>query len=458
MNTFLFKKIDNSALIIFRIFFGLLIFLESVGAIITGWVKRTLIDPEFTFSFIGFEWLQPLPGNGMYYYFALMGVFSIFVMIGFKYRASMLAFALLWTGVYFMQKASYNNHYYLLMLLSYIMIFVPANNYASVDVKLNPKLTSNTMYNWHKWLLISLMTIAYTFGAINKIYSDWLNAIPLEIFMKSKSHYYVIGNLLQERWVHYLLSYLGIIFDGLIIPLLLFKPTRKIAFYAAIFFHLFNSIVFQIGIFPYLSLAFCLFFFEAETIGNIFLKSKEIYKGNAIVYPKNKVIIKWSLVIFLTIQIALPLRHWAIPGDVLWNEEGHRLSWRMMLRSKNGIISYKVIDKKTRKEKVLNHRTLVSPKQINLLATKPDVIWQFAQYLKKKYKAEGKDIEVYARYSKLSVNGKKLHPFINPDVDLTTVKWEPFKHANWIFDQPDYIDREKQLEKRKNDSDNPIKQ
>ena len=448
MNTFLFKKIDNSALIIFRIFFGLLIFLESIGAIITGWVKRTLVDPEFTFSFIGFEWLQPLPGNGMYYYFALMGVFGIFVMIGFKYRISMLAFAILWTGVYFMQKASYNNHYYLLMLLSYLMILVPANRYASIDVKLNPSLASNTMYNWHKWLVISLMIIAYTFGAINKVYADWLNAIPLEVFMKSKAHYYIIGDILQERWLHYILAYLGILFDGLVVPLLLFKRTRKIAFYCAILFHLFNSIVFQVGIFPFLSLAFCLFFFEAETIKNIFLKRKKLYVANEVIFPKNASIIKWSFTLFIIIQIALPLRHWTIPGDVLWTDEGHRLSWRMMLRTRSGVISYKLIDKKTGKREILDYRKLVSPKQANMLSSKPDVIWQFAQRLKKKYKTEGKDIEVYAMSSKISINGKKLQPFINPKVDLASVKWDPFKHADWLLEEPTYIDREEILLQR----------
>jgi len=86
LNNWLFKQIDNSALIVFRIIFGLLCFLESVGAIFTGWVKHTLVDPEFTFNFIGFEWLQPLPGNGMYYYYAIMGVFGLFIMVGYKYR------------------------------------------------------------------------------------------------------------------------------------------------------------------------------------------------------------------------------------------------------------------------------------------------------------------------------------------------------------------------------------
>ena len=82
LNNWLFKHIDNSALIVFRIIFGLLCFLESVGAIFTGWVKRTLVDPDFTFNFIGFEFLQPLPGNGMYYYYVIMGVFGLLIMVG----------------------------------------------------------------------------------------------------------------------------------------------------------------------------------------------------------------------------------------------------------------------------------------------------------------------------------------------------------------------------------------
>jgi hypothetical protein len=59
----IFTSIDNTPLILFRIFFGFLIACESFGAIATGWVKSVLIDPQFTFSFIGMEWLQPLPGN-----------------------------------------------------------------------------------------------------------------------------------------------------------------------------------------------------------------------------------------------------------------------------------------------------------------------------------------------------------------------------------------------------------
>ena len=275
MNKFLFKKIDNSSLIVFRILFGLLCFLESVGAIITGWVNRTLIEPQFTFNFIGFDFLQPLPQPWMYTYYIIMGVFGLGVMLGYKYRWSMLGFAMMWSATYLMQKSSYNNHYYLLMIFSFIMVLLPANRYASLDVKLRPKLKSVTMPNWCRWVIILQLFIVYTYASVAKLYPDWLDASVVKLLMQNKAHFPIIGGVLQQSWLHYFIAYAGIVFDGLIIPLLLFKPTRKYAFFASIFFHLFNSFVFHIGIFPYLSLAYSLFFFDPNTIRNIFLKKKE---------------------------------------------------------------------------------------------------------------------------------------------------------------------------------------
>ena len=310
MHKFLFKHIDNSALIVFRIIFGLLCFLESVGAIFTGWVKRTLIEPEFTFSFIGLEWLQPLPGNWMYLYYVIMGVFGLLIMIGYKYRWSVMAFALMWTATYLMQKSSYNNHYYLLIFLSCIMAILPANRYLSLDVKLNPGIKSNSMPQWCSYILIVQMFIVYTYGAIAKLYPDWLDTTFMEILLRSKEHYYIIGDLLQQKSVHYFLSYGGILFDGLVVPLLLYKPTRKFAFFASIFFHLFNSIVFQVGIFPYLSLAFILFFYEPKTIQNIFLKNKSFYNEAEIIYPKNRKPFLVVISVYFIIHLILPVRHW----------------------------------------------------------------------------------------------------------------------------------------------------
>ncbi|MCM5661788.1 HTTM domain-containing protein [Galbibacter mesophilus] len=433
LNKFLFTRIDNVSLVVFRVVFGLLIFLESVGAIFTGWVKRTLIEPNFTFNFIGLDFLQPLPGNGMYFYFALMGVFGFLVMLGYKYRYSMSAFTLMWAGVYFMQKNSYNNHYYLLLLLCLLMIMVPASRYFSLDARNNPSFQRISMPRWCKWIIILQVWIVYTYAAVAKLYGDWFDISVVELLMKPRAHYYIIGDLLQERWVHYFIAYIGILFDFLIVPLLLIKKTRKWAFFASIFFHLFNSIVFQIGIFPYLSLGFSLFFFEAETIRNIFLKKKPIYTKNELEIPPYKNALLVFAGIWFAIQIALPVRHWFIKDDVLWTEEGHRLSWRMMLRSKSGYITFKVVNKKTGNEKYVNLKEYLSPKQQRIITSKPDVIWQFAQRLKKEYQAKGEDVHVYAVSSKVSVNGGKLKPFVKPDVDLASEPWHYFSHEEWIY-------------------------
>ncbi|RZV70910.1 MAG: HTTM domain-containing protein [Flavobacteriaceae bacterium] len=432
LSELLFKKIDNSALIVFRVIFGLLLILESVGAILTGWVKRTLIEPEFTFSFIGFEWLQPLPGNGMYFYYLLMGLLGLMVMLGYKYRFAMIAFTILWAGSYFMQKASYNNHYYLLILISGIMALLPANRLYSIDAQKNPNIRQEFMLSWCKWIIVLQLFIVYTYASVAKMYPDWLDLTVAKNLMASKKDYFLIGELLQQRWLHYLLTYAGILFDLLIVPALLWKPTRKWAFIASIFFHLFNSFVFQIGIFPYLSLAFTLFFFEPKTIQRIFLKKKQFYDAESLSLPKNRKIFLLAASVYFMIQLALPIRHWFIKGDVLWTEEGHRLSWRMMLRSKHGLTNYRLIDKQTGEKTDVNLNNYLSPKQKRIATTKPDVIWQFAQHLKREYAKEGKDISVFVS-GNLSINGKEYKPFIDSEVDLAAVEWDALRHSEWIL-------------------------
>ncbi|MGW9684984.1 HTTM domain-containing protein [Flagellimonas sp. 2504JD1-5] len=431
LNQFLFKKIDNAQLIVFRIFYGLLVSAECYGAIATGWVRKTLIEPKFTFTFIGFEWLQPLPGNGMYIYFAIMGTLGLLITVGYKYRYSAFAFAFMWTAVYLMQKTSYNNHYYLLMLLAYIMAFFPAGRDFSIDAKLNPSVRAYAMPNWVRWTIILQLFIVYTYASVAKLYEDWLDFSIIEILMKSKSDYYIIGEFLQQKWVHKIVGVFGILFDLLIVPALLWKPTRKIAFAFSIFFHLFNSIVFQIGIFPYLSLAFIVFFFPPQTIRNIFLKPKTITIENALDYPKNGKWIASALCLYFIVQVLLPLRHHTFKDDVLWTEEGHRMSWRMMLRSRSGNIRFKVVNKQTNKGQYVDLDEYLTKKQRRKVATYPDFVWQFAQHLKKEYAEKGEDIQVFA-YGQAKVNNRKYQEFVDPKVDLANVPWKHFSHNEWI--------------------------
>ncbi len=436
MNKFLFKQIDNTGLVLFRAIFGLLISIEAFGAIATGWVRRVLVEPDFTFNFIGFDFLQKLQGNTMYFYFVLMGIFGLMVMLGYKYRYSMFFYALMWSGVYFMQKTSYNNHYYLMMLLCWMMVFLPANRWFSLDAKNNPSFKSPAMSQWCTWVVILQVAIVFIYGSVAKWYPDWLDATAPGLFMKAKKNYWLIGELLQQSWAHYTIAYFGIFFDLLIIPMLLWKRTRLLGFYLSLFFHLFNSIVFQVGIFPYMSISFALFFFTSETLQKRFLPKKILYTKNEVMVPSYKNILIGIFSVFFIFQIAMPLRHWLIKDDVLWTEEGHRLSWRMMLRSKSGTLSVTIEDKETRKRTNYNYRELLSKKQARTIKTHPDLLWQLAQKIKSLEKEKGKDIAVYMK-GKVSVNGGPYFPFIDPEIDMTALEWNPFIHSVWVLPSPE---------------------
>ena len=427
----LFKAIDNSPLIVFRILFGFLIACESFGAILTGWVKRVLTDPQFTFSFIGFEWLQPLPGFGMYFYFVLMGFFGLAIMLGYRYRIAITSYTILWAGVYFMQKSSYNNHYYLLLLISFLLIFLPANRYASLDVKQNRVSEEKTMPYWISLLFIIQVGIVYVFASLSKFYPDWLDGTFTKNLLSGTTSRPFFLELFSQKWFYLFIAYAGILFDLLIVPFLLFKKTRTLALIASVIFHIFNSITLQIGIFPFFALTFALFFYEPETIRRLFLRKKpKLEDENLSQNLYGKRIVYFLMIPYLIIQIALPLRHHFIEGDVLWTEEGHRLSWRMMLRERNGYITIQIKDLKTGSVSIYNYRKNLTNKQAQNLATKPDFIWQYCQRIKEEYK--GKPIAIYID-CKNSINRKEYKSLIDPNYDMAKAEWNYFAHNEWIL-------------------------
>ena len=427
----LFKAIDNSPLIVFRILFGFLIACESFGAILTGWVKRVLTDPQFTFSFIGFEWLQPLPGFGMYFYFVLMGFFGLAIMLGYRYRIAITSYTILWAGVYFMQKSSYNNHYYLLLLISFLLIFLPANRYASLDVKQNRVSEEKTMPYWISLLFIIQVGIVYVFASLAKFYPDWLDGTFTKNLLSGTTSRPFFLELFSQKWFYLFIAYAGILFDLLIVPFLLFKKTRTLALIASVIFHIFNSITLQIGIFPFFALTFALFFYEPETIRRLFLRKKpKLEDENLSQNLYGKRIVYFLMIPYLIIQIALPLRHHFIEGDVLWTEEGHRLSWRMMLRERNGYITIQIKDLKTGSVSIYNYRKNLTNKQAQNLATKPDFIWQYCQRIKEEY--QGKHISIYID-CKNSINRKEYKRLIDPNYDMAKAEWNYFAHNEWIL-------------------------
>ncbi|GAK88579.1 vitamin K-dependent gamma-carboxylase [Nonlabens ulvanivorans] len=419
-------------------FFGFLLACEAFGHMALGAVDKHFLQPKFTFTFIGFEFLEPLPAPLMYALFVMMGIAGLLVMVGLKYRTAIIFYAIAWTYVYLLQKTSYNNHYYLLMLLNYIMIFLPAHRSVSIDAKWNPRIRKEHMSRWIYLFIIAFLFIVYSYASVAKFYPDWIDTSFPKHLMKIRAGDW---NILQQEWAHWAIMIYGLSFDILIVPLLLWKKTRMIAVIASFFFHIFNSIIFKIGIFPYLALAFLVFFFNPKTIQKRFLKKKQFYDGDEIIVPSYKKPTIAVTMSFLIIMILLPLRHWVINDDVLWTEEGHRLSWRMMLRNRRGFTTYYVENKKTGSRKAINYNDYLTTKQSYSVQTKPDFMWQFAQKLKEFHAMEGEDVAVYID-AKVSINGRPLQQFTDKEIDIAAQEWSHWSHHEWILPSSLYENKE----------------
>ena len=349
------RQIDIAPLITFRILFGALMMFGNIRFVANGWIERLYVEPKFFFKYYGFDWVQPLDETGMYIVFIILIVSAFLIMIGLFYRVATIVFFLLFAYVELIDATNYLNHYYLVCLLSFLLIFLPANRAFSLDTRLFPKIKSSTVPAWTIYIIIFQLVVVYTYAGIAKLNSDWLfRAMPLAIWLPERANMPVLGYFFQFQEVAYLFCWFGAIYDLTIGYFMLFKKTRPIAYVAVIAFHAMTGLLFNIGLFPVIMIFSTLIFFSADFHNRLlgFIGYKPTANGerqtaDGIGFVPSAVSrqpFAILLSIYIAIQILLPLRHFLYHGNVLWTEEGYRLSWRVMVLEKSGQATFKVED------------------------------------------------------------------------------------------------------------------
>ncbi len=439
----IFKPENISSIIFFRIAFGAIFLWEVCRYFEYGWIEKYWIKPGFHFTYYGFDWISPWSGNGMYIHFVILGILAVLIMVGLFYRISTILFFLGFTYVFLLDQATYLNHFYLISLISFLMIFIPAHKSFSLDSLRKPSIKSNTIPLWTIWLLRFQIGIVYFFGGLAKFNTDWLNGEPMRMWLSKRIHYSFIGSYFEHEWMVYLFSYGGLFLDLLIVPFLLWKRTRAVAFIIAVLFHLTNSWLFSIGIFPFLAISATTIFFQPswpkklfKSFGFIFKKKgqkliKNIKPYKLILQTKHYVI-AILIFIYLSLQVIVPLRHFIYPGDVNWTEEGHRFSWHMKLRDKNTQAFFYVTDMEKNIKWEVNSLKYLKKWQLKSMSGKPDMILQFAHHIADEMNKKGYEkIQVHAEVIS-SLNGRKHQFLIHPNVDLATQS-RTLTPANWII-------------------------
>ena len=365
----------------------------------------------------------------MYVHFALLGLASLGVALGYRYRLSISAFFLLFTYIELIDKTTYLNHYYWMSLASLLMIFLPLHRTASLDSMRNPSLRSETIPIWVIWALMAQVGVVYVFGGIAKLNTDWLfQAQPLQIWLYNSGDVPFVGSLLKEAWVAHAMSWAGVAFDLTIVGWLLWRHNRPIAYVALVVFHVMTWLLFPIGMFPWIMIAGTLVFFAPDWPHRLIATlPRRRFRAPVHVDPPVSSS-TWlsrtgtvALVLFALVQVAIPLRHWAYPGNVRWNEDGYRFSWRVMLTEKAGQVRFRVTDSDTGEEWLEYPEQYLTALQTERMAYQPDMILAAARIVADEAMSRGRRVEVRAD-AFVTFNGREAARFVDPEVDLARVE------------------------------------
>jgi vitamin K-dependent gamma-carboxylase len=191
----LFKPVDIASIVFLRVAFGAVMLWEVYRHFKYGWIARYYIEPTVYYAYYGFGWVRPWPGEWMYAHFYALGLLAACIMVGFCYRAAAALFFLGFTYVFLLDQTEYLNHFYLICLLSFLLVFVPAHRALSVDAWLRPRLRSNWASAWALWLLRAQVGVVYFFGGVAKLNSDWLHGEPMRMWLAPGGKLPVIGLL-----------------------------------------------------------------------------------------------------------------------------------------------------------------------------------------------------------------------------------------------------------------------
>ena len=451
LQRWLFAPEPALAMAVYRMLWGGLMAWESWRYYVNGWVYRYYVAPTVLFKYPGFDWIPDPSGPMVAALSIVMIVSGVLVSAGFLYRAASVAFFVAHTYQFLLGAANYLNHAYLISLLAGLMILMPAHRTLSVDAWLWPR-RSTTVPHWPRALLRAQLGIVYVYGAIAKLNTDWwVYHQPIRRWMQNSA-----DRVAKTPWIRsfdglrawmspegtpwpkalhdavasegftVFIAYGGVAFDLLIAPALLWRRTRPFAAAVAVGFHVSNMHLFSIGVFPWLMLAATTLFFEPTWVqrlpwlGPRLERVAQWLSGRATREPSTpRRTSLWAglWVGWLVVQLVVPLRHHLYAGDVAWTEEGHYYAWRMKLRSKRGSVRYRVVDTVSGQSWTVDPAEELTKRQARKIRGKPDLIRQYANHLVRRYRDEGKTVEVYVD-AFTALNYRRAQRFIDPEHEL----------------------------------------
>jgi len=437
----LLKPVDAAALGVFRILWGMLMCLE------TNWLHNQLHGihhPDaLHFYYQGFSWIRHFPSPWMMELeLVVMLLAALLIMIGWCFRPAAIVFTLTYGHFFFAEAIAYNNHLYLIVLVSFLISLTRADERFSVRrfLKTRSGIATNPIPQWNYLILKLQVIIVYFYGGIAKFSRDWLIEMePVRFWLQNSprpSEWF--SKVIRQEWFTPFTAWGGLLIDLICPFMLLFSRTRWFAICILILFHLINSQIFNIGYFPLMGILLILPFLPPD-LRRSKSPATATDGGGLPVSAKQRVVFP-VLAVYFAFQLLFPLRwHLWSPHDPLWTEKGQRFAWRMMLREKISVFQVRFADPEVKSwfEERPGFAPLVSPSVQSRIGQNPYFIWQYVRALKETLAQYGKGDTPIHVFATCSLNGRPFYPLVDPNVDLSKVDCPFGTIPDWILPLPD---------------------
>jgi hypothetical protein len=429
--------VDVAGLAAVRVAVGLLGLTSCLRFLHYGWVEEFFVRPAFFFKYAGFEWVAPLSGGGMRALFVALAAASACIALGLFYRAAIVFFFLGFTYVQLVDATNYLNHYYLVSLLALLLATMPLGRTWGLDGWLRRR-SVDTLPAWCLFALRFQVGVVYCFAGLAKANADWLlHGQPLGIWLSARSGMPVVGSLFAEPLVALVMSWAGFLYDTTVPLWLSLRRTRRLAFAAVIVFHAITWLLFPIGMFPFIMVVAATIFFAPDWPRRLL----RLRPADVVPTPtpaKGRIAFAIALSIgacFGALQILVPLRAHLYGGNVHWHEQGMRLSWRVMVREKNGSVTYLVEDPETGRVREVSPRKYLDDRQLREFSAQPDLIVQLGKHIARDFEGRTGHPVIIKVDAIASLNGRHAQRLVDPDVDLARLE-DGLSRASWILPAP----------------------
>src|SRR5579871_1978322 len=135
----LYRPMDIAGLAVVRMLFGIIVMVEAVRYTTLYQYLSQFPPQEFFFKFRYFEWVFALPEHLMQWVFVAYGICGLFILVGLFYHVAMIGAACCISYIFLADATNYLNHFYLIIIFSFMMVFIPAQKGWSLYALFNRK-------------------------------------------------------------------------------------------------------------------------------------------------------------------------------------------------------------------------------------------------------------------------------------------------------------------------------